>query len=388
MADDMGRASMLVRVGGKTLAMSRPGAAGACTVLWAKRAVWRRSGVPVEEQRLLVSGRDMPDNTALLPCTATSVEVRLRLVGGKGGFGSMLRALGSQRSGAETDNIDACRDLSGRRLRHVNDEKKIAEWMESERERQEEVLRRKREKLERALLPPKHTFDHHSLLLQMNERSDEVAEAMASGKARAAAAAPSSGTAGAHAASSSKPNFKRTLIRDEWEDEDSSDDDAAAAPAATKPPPSSAGPQSKETQQQQHQPGDKVQASTSVSAPAPTKAAKAKVGAEANEAAQAETSKKRKRDGVAPAAATAKPAAAEPVLAEELNLGPFASAEELKVVGLDRLKAALMHLGVKCGGTLDQRAERLFSLKGVAVEDIPKQLLAGGAKKGKRTRKD
>ena len=41
----------------------------------------------------------------------------------------MLRALGAQRSGHETDNIEACRDISGRRLRHINDEKKYEdEW--------------------------------------------------------------------------------------------------------------------------------------------------------------------------------------------------------------------------------------------------------------------
>lgn len=37
----------------------------------------------------------------------------------------MLRAMGSQRSGHETDNIESMRDLSGRRVRHVNDEKKV-----------------------------------------------------------------------------------------------------------------------------------------------------------------------------------------------------------------------------------------------------------------------
>ncbi len=40
----------------------------------------------------------------------------------------MLRALGAQRSGAETDNISACRDLTGRRLAHVEGEKKYEHW--------------------------------------------------------------------------------------------------------------------------------------------------------------------------------------------------------------------------------------------------------------------
>jgi len=43
---------------------------------------------------------------------------------------------------------------------------------------------------------------------------------------------------------------------------------------------------------------------------------------------------------------------------------------------MDRLKEALMALGVKCGGTCEQRAERLFSLKGVNRADYPKKIRA------------
>ena len=46
----------------------------------------------------------------------------LCLPGGKGGFGSMLRAIGAQIE--KTTNREACRDLSGRRMRDINDEKK------------------------------------------------------------------------------------------------------------------------------------------------------------------------------------------------------------------------------------------------------------------------
>lgn len=39
-----------------------------------------------------------------------------RLPGGKGGFGSQLRAAGGRMSSQKTNNNDSCRDLSGRRL--------------------------------------------------------------------------------------------------------------------------------------------------------------------------------------------------------------------------------------------------------------------------------
>lgn len=75
-----------------------------------------------------------------------------------------------------------------------------------------------------------------------------------------------------------------------------------------------------------------------------------------------------------------------PVEPEALDLAPFASEADLEALGLDRLKAALLFLGVKCGGTLQERAARLFSLKGVAKADIDPKLLASKAG-GKRKRK-
>ncbi|XP_058806048.1 splicing factor 3A subunit 3 [Phymastichus coffea] len=52
-----------------------------------------------------------------------------------------------------------------------------------------------------------------------------------------------------------------------------------------------------------------------------------------------------------------------------LELSAFSSWEELASLGLDRLKSALMALGLKCGGTLEERAQRLFSTKGESSLD-------------------
>uniref|UniRef100_A0A1B0GDF2 Matrin-type domain-containing protein n=1 Tax=Glossina morsitans morsitans TaxID=37546 RepID=A0A1B0GDF2_GLOMM len=52
-----------------------------------------------------------------------------------------------------------------------------------------------------------------------------------------------------------------------------------------------------------------------------------------------------------------------------LDLSAFSSWEELASLGLDRLKSALMALGLKCGGTLEERAQRLFSTKGKTTLD-------------------
>ena len=49
-------------------------------------------------------------------------------------------------------------------------------------------------------------------------------------------------------------------------------------------------------------------------------------------------------------------------------------------LGLDRLKSALQALSMKCGGTLEERAKRLFGTKGVSLEDLKS---TQGGKKGR-----
>lgn len=55
-------------------------------------------------------------------------------------------------------------------------------------------------------------------------------------------------------------------------------------------------------------------------------------------------------------------------------IGRFHDADELRALGMDRLKEALEALGLKCGGTLEQRADRLFSVKGKKSEEIDPKL--------------
>nr|GMC80447.1 protein SDE2 homolog [Ipomoea batatas] len=68
------------------------------------------------------------------------VNLLLRLRGGKGGFGSLLRAAATKAGQKKTNNFDACRDMSGRRLRHVNAEKRLEEWKAEAEERKLEKI--------------------------------------------------------------------------------------------------------------------------------------------------------------------------------------------------------------------------------------------------------
>ena len=64
------------------------------------------------------------------------------------------------------------------------------------------------------------------------------------------------------------------------------------------------------------------------------------------------------------------------IVVEPLDLKNYESVKALEELGLDRLKGALMAIGLKCGGTLQERAARLFSVRDLKAEDYPKKLLA------------
>ncbi len=57
-----------------------------------------------------------------------------------------------------------------------------------------------------------------------------------------------------------------------------------------------------------------------------------------------------------------------------INLDKFNSAEELESIGMTRLKDELYKRGLKCGGNLKERASRLFAIKGLNRDEIPKKL--------------
>lgn len=107
-----------------------------------KQKVCRLTGIRAECIRLATGTYDIFDDTELYaedflfrPVCLTS-----RLCGGKGGFGSLLRGAATKAGQKKTNNFDACRDMSGRRLRHVNAEKKLEEWLAGAEERKLEKL--------------------------------------------------------------------------------------------------------------------------------------------------------------------------------------------------------------------------------------------------------
>ena len=61
---------------------------------------------------------------------------------------------------------------------------------------------------------------------------------------------------------------------------------------------------------------------------------------------------------------------------EPVDVASFDTAQQLEGVGMDRLKAELQRHGMKCGGTMSERAARLFLLKSTSVKDLDRKNLA------------
>ncbi|KAF9387929.1 hypothetical protein CPC16_006772 [Podila verticillata] len=157
--------------------------------------------IPVDQQRLqtagglpLSTGNDDEDDQVLLfgnhEHKDQQQEIRyfgltLRMAGGKGGFGSMLRAQGGRMSSQKgPSNTDACRDLSGRRIKTVKDAKNMAEYLRQQPEREKakkESLKRKiEEKQELANRPTrKHRFEDTKFFDETEEQVEDVKSAVA-----------------------------------------------------------------------------------------------------------------------------------------------------------------------------------------------------------------
>lgn len=109
--------------------------------------------------------------------------VHQRVFGGKGGFGSMLRAIGAQIE--KTTNREACRDLSGRRLRDINEEKRLKEYLEKQKDQKDDEAAKIARKIERLRAQPKHEFSDTEYFETRSNLLDDVSNALEDGLKKA-----------------------------------------------------------------------------------------------------------------------------------------------------------------------------------------------------------
>lgn len=172
-----------------------------CTAHQLKQKIAQLTFIPVDQQVLSTVGGIALHDEQYLEFENNTLYFNLsaRLLGGKGGFGSMLRAQGGRMNAQKTTNFEACRDLQGRRIRTVNETKRLEstnrhvlkkkkklihayrmqEELEAIPEREAEKREKLKRKIEEALKerePRKHLFDDNKFL----EESEEMVEGVKS----------------------------------------------------------------------------------------------------------------------------------------------------------------------------------------------------------------
>ncbi|XP_016303726.1 protein SDE2 homolog isoform X6 [Sinocyclocheilus anshuiensis] len=428
-----------------------------------------KEGASVADFYVKSNGRVSHRNASLQSGVVYRVEPRL--CGGKGGFGSMLRALGAQIE--KTTNREACRDLSGRRLRDVNHEKEMAEWLKKQADREAEKEQRRLERIQRKLAEPKHYFtdtDYEKQCHDLSERLEDSVlkgmQASSSGLVKAdegpsrkrptpadsekkakkkcfwtglggleemgssgegsddsdSEASPS--TSGASCSSDvPKPTVlplaTRGSDRTDPQDQPSSSSSQSPAPisptqveeevqkectaetsqnssieedkSSQSPAPSSTTQEEevqknaeKECTAETSQKGS-IEEYKSSQSPAPS--SPTQVEEEVQKECTAETSQNADKSQVEPTEAPSGPAESSEAQEEVeglLDLLSVSGPEQLEALGLERLKKELMERGMKCGGTLQERAARLFSVKGLSPDQIHPALLAKPTKGKKK----
>ncbi|KAJ1916825.1 hypothetical protein H4219_003558 [Mycoemilia scoparia] len=108
-------------------------------------------------------------------CEFKQVLLHHKVLGGKGGFGSMLRSQGGKMSSKKITNFDSCRDLTGKRLKTTKAADAVADILEKEEEEKELIREKRRKKIEKGLKErpaKKHFFDDNEYL----KDSQEIAE--------------------------------------------------------------------------------------------------------------------------------------------------------------------------------------------------------------------
>ncbi|XP_034043863.1 replication stress response regulator SDE2 isoform X2 [Thalassophryne amazonica] len=284
-----------------------------------------------------------------------------RLCGGKGGFGSMLRALGAQIE--KTTNREACRDLSGRRLRDVNHEKEMAAWLEKQEEREAEKEQRRRERLQRKLAQPKHVFSDAEYQRQCNELDERLEESVLKGlQVKRRNMEQKQQSAKKKLKTSSSPGFwsgVEHLLSSEDEDEAPSTSGCGAAVAMTT---------------EEADPGlcgaEVPQSRSCSSTSAEHRKTPKDQKPEPDQTGEPGEEKSTEVSGVDLWSCTSQQRT------RLLDLDSVTSVQQLEDFGLDVLKEALMCRGLKCGGTLAERAARLFSVRGLKEEQIDCKLFA------------
>ncbi|CAB3397687.1 unnamed protein product [Caenorhabditis bovis] len=307
----------------------------------------------------------------------------LRMKGGKGGFGSLLRSFRVNKS----TNKLMMRDLNGRRLASVDEENKLRRYLERQARKEEEMKQKRKAKLERLTAPaPKHQFEDQEYLSRREEIIEKTEDACEAGFAymKEIKKKRINSTNGQEAGDESEIEDVADLFHDRGGrkrkiDAPSIDDGEDLKKRRDYEEMSS----DSEDDSENEPDAEELEAIRAYFKERDAK--KPEEEGQSSSDSKVEVNESVKTEKTLDCASNVDdlPMIKEATKCEyaPINLDEFSSIDDLELLGLEHLKSALTERGLKCGGTLSERAARLFSVKGLTPHEYPKNILTPEMKK-------
>ncbi|KAG2590811.1 hypothetical protein PVAP13_5NG415400 [Panicum virgatum] len=391
-------------------------------------AVATLSRVPAAALRLVTGRLDVSPSSVLTSAADgqfPSASALLRLRGGKGGFGSLLRGAASKAGQNKTSNFDACRDINGRRLRHVNAERRLEEWKAEAADRQleklaEDFIKKKAKEAGRRGGPSAAEVDQY---LEKYRKDAEICVSAVEESVRASLGKRKTAPKPPPGADSKKLKIwlGKNKVEDDESDSDSDvDDEDREGDEGTdaKSIVLDDGNCSNGSSKSEDEKPDLGSISGSHSEGESSGEKSQHIDSDENGKCLESTVEPAMRSGAEggdfesdgsvetdvgmvdqPISVISAVVASEEVLKSDgvkADVDDTASAasnqnnpevtqveESTDTLGLEKLKVELQSRGLKCGGTLQERAARLFLLKTTPLDKLPKKLLAKPTAGGK-----
>ena len=258
------------------------------------------------------------------------------LRGGKGGFGTLLRSTGKKKGRNAEPNNDMCRDLKGQRYHVSENARKMEKWTKEESLREEEALALKyiEERTgEKARKRAKMEKEEERFRKESEEVKERMEEAMKVATTKTI-----------------QTTVEKGRVRDDDEEEDDSDDEEDEDDFRRKKKKRTTNKST--TEEEQIEEGKEEERKVI-------------------KVAKANDEKEFPVVGAAPMSSNSSPPKQENF--EPIDLHDINVAQELERFGLDHLKIELTRQNLKCGGSLEERANRLFLLKMTPFEAIDKK---------------
>ncbi|CAL6298476.1 unnamed protein product [Bathycoccus prasinos] len=258
------------------------------------------------------------------------------LRGGKGGFGTLLRSTGKKKGRNAEPNNDMCRDLKGQRYHVSENARKMEKWTKEESVREEEALALKyiEERTgEKARKRAKMEKEEERFRKDSEEVKERMEEAMKVATTKTI-----------------QTTVEKGRVRDDEEEEDDSDDEEDEDDFRRKKKKRTTNKST--TEEEQIEEGKEEERKVI-------------------KVAKANDEKEFPVVGAAPMSSNSSPPKQENF--EPIDLHDINVAQELERFGLDHLKIELTRQNLKCGGSLEERANRLFLLKMTPFEAIDKK---------------